>query len=381
MSFSNRFQGLRSLCQKYPFLYRFVCSPTILVYSDELPENIPNNSVMILPPRDYWAIQAVLNVKTAKEAATFGPALFDLGDEYRYAAQKTGKNSYSLIAYNPAEISHKLHAFPHTAVIEKFTFAQWVFADEEHPIRLDNGKILTTIEGVVIEIDSDYLHINGAIGINEALAKPRFFIQSIPVEQLSSPTLTSKTVKKTLFILILILGNLTAHTVLNYQEMGRLDSLKEEVLDHDKLPETSFERDALTRSLQKKEAGQLRLREQFLHISDLSIHATLPTNVNTPSQTVTPSSAPVEGVVLIPGSNPGEPNRLLVNGSSNIPTPSLLVFQGEGIDEIVYDGKNIKILLNASENKVKEDLKKAIMKPFKKAKISEHGNQLEVWIP
>jgi hypothetical protein len=72
---------------------------------------------------------------------------------------------------------------------------------------------------------------------------------------------------------------------------------------------------------------------------------------------------------------------LLVNGSSSIPTPSLPVFQGEGIDEIVYDGKNIKILLNASENKVKEDLKKAIMKPFKKAKISEHGNQLEVLIP
>lgn len=351
------------------------------MYGDELPDSFSKNSIVILPPSDYWAIQATLNVKTAKEAATFGSALFDLSDDYRYAARRLGKDSYSLIAYNPAEISHKLHSFSNGAVIEKFTFAQWVFADEEHSIHLDNGKILTTIEGVVIEIDSDYLAMDTSIPLKEALKKPRFFIQSLPVEQLHSSTLTPKTVKTTLFVLLLVLGNLTATTVLNYQEIGHLESLKEELLEHTKLPETSFERDALSSSLQKKEVVQLRLREQFLHISDLSLHVVLPAEVNAPAPAVIPSSAAVEGVVLIPGSNPGEPNRLLVNGSSNIPTASAPVFQGEGIEEIVYDGKNIKMLLNASENKSKEDLKKAIMKPFKKAKISEHGNQLEVWIP
>jgi hypothetical protein len=381
LSFSNRLQGLQSLCQKYPFLYRFVCSPTILVYTDELPENIPNNSVMILPPCDYWAIQAVLNVKTAKEAATFGPALFDLGDEYQYTAQKTGKNSYSLIAYNPSDISLKLQSLSNGAVIKKFTFAQWVFAQEEHPIRLNNGKVLTTVEEVVIEIDSDYLHINGAIPIADALAKPRFFIQSIPLEQLSSPTITPKTVKKTLFILILILGNLIVNTVLNYQEMGKLESRKEEILAHDKLPETSFERDALTSTLQKKEAAQLRLREQFLHISDLSIHAKVPPTQNAPLPQIPTTTAPIDGVVLIPGSKPGEANQLLVNGATSAPVVSVPVFQSEGIEEIVYDGKNIKLLISASDDKAKESLKQVIMKPFKKAKISEHGNQLEVWIP
>ncbi len=363
------------------FLRRFVSSPALLVYGDELPDSFSKNSIVILSPSDYWAIQATLNVKTAKEAVTFGSALFDLSDDYHYAARRLGRNSYSLIAYNPADIALKLQSFSNGAVIEKFTFAQWVFAEEEYPIRLENGKVLTTIEEVVIEIDSDYFAMDTSIPLKEALKKPRFFIQSLLVEQLHSSMLTPKTVKTTLFVLLLVLGNLTATTVLNYQEIGHLESLKEELLEHTKLPETSFERDALSSSLQKKEVAQLRLREQFLHVSDLSIHAAPPISVKAPALTSVPSTAPVEGVVLIPGSNPGEPNRLLVNGSSNIPAASAPVFQGEGIEEIVYDGKNIKMLVNASENKSKEDLKKAIMKPFKKAKISEHGNQLEVWIP
>jgi len=326
-------------------------------------------------------MQATLNVKTAKEAAAFGAALFDLSDEYRYVARKLGKNSYSLIAYNPDTIARKLQTLPNGAVVEKFTFAQWVFAQEEDPIRLENGKLLTILEGIVIEIDSSYFQSDHAIALKEALAKPHYFLQSLPLEVLSSPTITPKTVKTTLLLLILILGNLTATTVLNYQEIGRLESLKEEILDREKLPETSFERDALISSLEKKEKAQLRLREQFLPISDLSIHANVPPLPTAPLPQTPPTTAPLDGIVLIPGSKPGEANQLLVNGAANAPAPSAFILQGEGIEEIVYDGRNIKMRLNASDTKAKEELKKAILKSFKKAKISEQGHSLEVWIP
>lgn len=387
LSFSDSAQTLRFLCQKYTFLRRFLCHPASLVYADDAPAQFPKNAVLILPPRNYWAIQATLNVKTQKEAAAFGPALFDLGHEYQYEAKRIEKNSYSLIAYNPTEVSLKLQSFPDAAMIEGITFAQWVFADESRPIRLSNGKVLTSLEGIVIEIDPNYLGASDSILMREALSEPRFFIKTIPVERLLTPEITSKTLKMTLIILLIVLGNLIASAVFNSRESAHLEERKQELLTQANLPETSIEREAILASLRKKEAEQLKVREQFFRISDLPIKAS-PTpksaDAGTPFQQTLPVPvASSEGVVLIPGSAPGEPNRLLVGGSSNAAAPAKMLQdnEGDGIEEIAYDGNSIKMIINAKESEAKEKLKKAIKKQFKKAKFSEHGNQLEVRLP
>ena len=385
LSFSDTTQILRSLCQKYPFLRRFFCRPASLVYADDAPTQFPKNAVLILPPRNYWAIQAILNVKTQKEAAAFGPALFDLGHEYQYEAKRIEKNSYSLIAYNPTEISLTLQSFPE--MIERITFAQWVFADELHPIRLGNGKVLTSLEGVVIEIDPDYLGASDTIVMREALSEPRFFIKTIPLERLLTPNITSKTLKMTLIILIIVLGNLIASAVFNSRESAHLEERKQELLTKASLPETSIEREAILASLRKKESGQLKVRDQFFRISLLPIKAS-PTPKSADTGTLLQQIPPVpaaspEGVVLIPGSAPGEPNRLLVGGTSNAAASAITLQdnEGNGIKEVVYDGNSIKMIVNTKESDAKEKLKKAIKKQFKKAKFSELGNQLEVRLP
>jgi len=375
LSFFKLTQCYRALCEKQSSLRRFFCRSTPLAYADELHTPVPQNTVLILPPSDYWALQATLNVKSEKEAASFGPALFELSDEYHYDAKKIGENSYSLIAYNPAEISLKLHSFNRDSMIDRITFAQWVFADELQPIHLSSGKILTTLEGVVIEIDPDYLHANDSIGMDEALAKPRFFIKTIPVERLLTSSVTTKTLKITLILLLIVLGNLTVNTVLNTRESVRLEELKEGLLDRANLPETSIEREAILSALHKKESVQLRLRHQFLRISDLPIQASVS---RTLAPIVTPAPATAEGIVLIPGSKPGEPNRLLVEGSSNAP---IMTLSSEGIKEIVYDGNSIKIIVDTQGAEAKEKLKKIFSKKFKKVRYSERGNQLEVRIP
>ncbi len=387
LSFSDSTQILRSLCQKHPFLRHFFCRPASLVYADDAPAQFPKNAVLILPPRNYWAIQAILNVKTQKEAAAFGPALFDLGHEYQYEAKKIEKNSYSLIAYNPTEISLILQSFPDPEKIERITFAQWVFADELHPIRLGNGKVLTSIEGVVIEIDPDYLGTSDSISMREVLSEPRFFIKTIPVERLLTPNITSKTLKMTLTILVVVLGNLIASAVFNSRESAHLEERKQELLTKASLPETSIEREAILASLRKKESGQLKVRDQFFHISLLPIKAS-PTPKSADTATLFQQTPPVpaassEGVVLIPGSAPGEPNRLLVGGTSNAASPEITLQDdgGNGIKEVVYDGNSIKMIVTIKEGEAKEKLKKAIKKQFKKAKFSESGNQLEVRLP
>lgn len=375
LSFFKLTQSYRALCEKQSTFRRFFCRSTPLEYADELHTPIPQNAVLILPPRDYWALQATLKVKTEKEAASFGPALFELSDAYHYEAKKIGENSYSLIAYNPAEISLKLHSFNRDSIIDRITFAQWVFADESQPIHLSNGKYLTTLEGVVIEIDPDYIQANNAIGMGEALSHPRFFIKTIPVERLLTSSVTTKTLKITLILLLIVLGNLTANAILNARESARLSELKKELLDRANLPETSIEREAILSALHKKETAQLRLRHQFLRISDLPVQASAPRAL---APIVTPAPAVAEGVVLIPGSKPGEPNRLLVEGASSAP---VLTQSGEGIKEIVYDGNSIKIVVDTQDIQAKENLKKVFSKKFKKIRFTERGNQLEVRLP
>lgn len=377
LNFFELMQSYRFICKKYRTLRRFLCRSSSLVYADEPYTPIPQNAVLILPPRDYWALHATLNVKTQKEAALFGPALFDLGDEYRYEAQKISENNYILIAFNPSEISLNLKSHQDSSDFEKITFAQWVFADEVQPIQLKSGKYLTTLEGIVIEIDGGYIHTNDAISMNEALHKEHLFTKTIPMERLLPSNITPKTLRATLFILLLVFGNLLGSIVLNSQESSRLSETSQELLDHSKLPETSIEREAILSSLIKKEEKQLRLRHQSLQISDIPIKATraLPPS---PIAASTPPSTPMNGVVLIPGSKPGEPNRLLLGGSSS--TPAIAV-QGKGMEEFVYDGNSIKITLNEANSDAKEKLKKAFSKKFKKVRFSEHGNQLEVRIP
>ncbi|HEX5711107.1 MAG TPA: hypothetical protein VFX68_07145 [Sulfuricurvum sp.] len=376
MNFYKLAQSYRFVCKKYPVLRRFICRSSSLLYADELPATIPQNTVLILPPSDYWALNATLNVNTQKEAALFGPALFDLGEEYHYEAQKIGSNHYTLIAYNPTEISLKLESLQDSSLFEKITFTQWVFADEPRPIRLKNGKYLTTLEGIVIEIDASYVQTDDAISMDNALNKEHLFIKTIPLERLLPTNITPKTLKTTLIILLIVLGNLLWGIALSTKESSRLSEASQALLNRSKLPETSIEREAILSSLVKKEEKQLRLRHHCLQISDIPIQSTgalipPPTVENTPSPTA------MEGVVLIPGSKPGEPNRLLVGGSSSAPAIAL---QGKGIEEFIYDGNSIKLVLNESDLDAKDKLKKAFRKKFKKIKFSEHGNQLEVRI-
>lgn len=379
LNFYRLTQSYRSFCKKYPSLHRFVCRSSSLVYADELHTPIPQNAVLILPPSDYWALNATLNVNTEKEAALFGSALFELGEEYHYEAQKVGENSYTLIAFNPAEISLKLKSLEHSSLFTKITFSQWVFADELQPIRLKNGRFLASFEGIVIEIDASYLPADDAISMQKALNKKHLFIKTIPLERLLPSNVTPKTLKTTLVILLIFLGNLLGGIALSTQESLRIDEASQALLDRSKLPETSIEREAVLSSLKKKEEKQLRLRHNSLQINDIPIKAESVLPPLPPSSTLanTPSASTIEGVVLIPGSKPGEANRLLIADTSGTPA---IASQAKGVEEFIYDGNSIKLTLNESDLDTKEKLKKAFRKKFKKIRFSEHGNQLEVRI-
>lgn len=370
-------QLFRILCKKYPLLRRFFCRSVPLVYADNdtlMHAPLSKKAVLVLPPSDYWTLRANLNVNSEKEAAKYGPALFDLGNEYRYDAQRAGENSYILIAYNPNEVAQKLHTFANFSIIEKITFAQWVFADAARPIRLNNGKYLTTLDGIVIEMDSPYVQADSSISLSEALASPNSFFNTVQIEGLVKSGLTPKTLKTTLIILLIFFGNLVAEVMVTHQESNRLREKTQEILNESKLPETSIERGVILDSLKTKETQQLRFRHLCKQISDIPLdvqRAPLPV---TPVITTVPSVS-TDGIVLIPGSKPGEANRLLVENRSSSATIDL---HGEGIQELVYDGHAINLLIDTHDHSAGAKLKSEVLKRFKKAHVNEQNNQLEV---
>lgn len=367
---------INSLCTKYPFIRRFFCDWAPLVYADTLSlEPISKETVLVLSPNDYWALAVNLNAKTAKEAVKYAPALFDLSDQYRYEAQKVKENNYILIAYNPDEISQKLLSLPHFSLIQKVTFAQWVFAQEPLPIHLPNGKYLTTIEGILIVMDASYINAPSSIELDEALAHPRPFLKTVSIEGFIPAALTQKTLKTTLIILLILLGNLGTQALFSYQESTKLSEKMTEILKASNLPETSLEREAMLATLKNKETKQLHVRKVCKEISDLPVEAKSITPPTAPVVSTTPSSSP-EGIVLIPGSKPGEANRLLVE--NNLSAAEIISFRNEGIQELHYDGNTINLTIDTRDSSAAEKLKNEITKRFKQAQVNSRNTQLEV---
>lgn len=346
--------------------------PLLLAYGDT-PVLLPPEAIFILSPSDYWVLKVELPVKTPKEAALYGPGLFELSESHRYEAQKVGKNTYILIAYEPALLSQKLDAVSNLSQVKKITFAQWVFAQEPTPISLSNGKYLTTVEGIVIEIDAAYVREDLSITLSEALEHPKFFLKTLLRKDLASSAFTSKTLKTTLIILIILLGNLSAHALLSYQESSRLQEEMQRSLKLSKLPETSIEREGILSALKTKERKQLYFRHQCKKISDIPIETTPGHNLPAP---ISPESSD-EGIVLIPGSKPDEANRLLVGNTSH----AAPLIHGTRMQEIRYEGNTITLIWDVGDSSVKEKLKNELIKRFKKVHINERATQLEVRLP
>lgn len=366
------------MCRNFPAMERILCRRAALVYAsddEKSPLMDPKNTVLVLPPSDYWVLQAALNVKTEAEAVKYAPALFELNGEYRYAAQKTAQGSYLLIAYSPAEISEKLTCNENWAAVEKITFAQWVFAQESAPVRLKNGNFLVVHEGIVIEMAPSYVHSGDPSSLDDVLRRSRP-IKTIPVSGLMAYKITPKTLTLTVVIVLIALGNLITEGFAAYQESERLNEKTQEILESYSLPETSMAREAIIGSLRKKESAQLRLREQCKKISDIPMEVSSPP-VPSSSPAATGAASSAEGIVLIPGSKPGEPNRLLVGNALSVPAKA---GYADGMEELSYDGKTISLIVNVRDADKAENLRAEIAKRFKKGQITQRDSGLEVRI-
>ncbi|MDD2828322.1 MAG: hypothetical protein PHW18_01970 [Sulfuricurvum sp.] len=373
---SLSFDKLRLIAEKYPLLHRLFYRTAPLVYGDHTQMTPPSKeTVLVIPPRYYWVKRANLKVKTSKEAASYGTALFDLDDTYTYQAQSIGNHDFILIAYNQSEIAKEVLSNPKFESIEKITFAQWVFATESHPIRLSEEKSLAIVDGVVVEMDSSYLLQKETLSLDEALSHPKYHLPTLPREAFAPAVLTPKTLRVTFIIAVLLFGNFATHAVVNYQESVNIERTIQEELQRSKLPETSIERQSIAETLKIKEKKQLRLRQACKELSDIPVEVKTANPPPPAPITPPPVSSSAEGIVLIPGSKPGEANRLIVDNTLSAP---VVAFHTEGMRELNYDGKTITLLIDTHDSNAGAKLKEEIKKQLRHAEVREDNKQLEV---
>jgi len=376
--FTTHFKALYgSLCKRSSTIRRFFCPAAAMVYADNTAGSITPETLLVLPPNDYWAQRVKLNVKTEQEAIKYGPALFDVGEEYGFQAQKSGESLYVIVAYSKTMLSQKFQETPALSVAKKLTFAQWVFADETKPIRLKNNKYLTVVDGIVIEMDSAYLKSDSSVTIEEVLAQDHPFIKTLSLDVLLPTQIMPKTLKMTLVILLLLLANLVTQIIMDRQLANEASETIQTIQESSHLSPVSIEREAILASLKQKEEKQLRLRQQCYLLSTLPLKVaqavSAPPAAAAPSA-VNPSSA--EGIVLIPGSKPGDPNRLLVGDSVNAPNTAAI--GAAGIQELFYDGNNLKVNIDILDAENGESVKSEVIKRFKSARVELRDHHVEV---
>lgn len=372
MPLIQRLETLRLFaCERVSLLRRILCPIYPLVYADDVRGEISGETLVVLSPKEYWVMEARLNVTSEKEAIKYAPALFDIGENHLYQAKKTADNSYLLLAYNPKELENKIRNNPILSSAQKVTFAQWVFGDLDKPVRLNNNRYLSVVDGIVLEMEEAYLSKHGSITLAEALNSPQKSYKSVSRVTLISDTPAPITFKMSIFVLLLLSGNFFFQAVNDHLTIAESNAKIEALLSSSHLSATSIERDMILRSLREKEEKQLALRQKCYAVSTLDIPLE-----KAASQTPATQSGN-EGIVLIPGSKPGEANRLLIDGKTNL-------FSGAGgttgLRELLYDGKTLKITLDAADDKGAEEIKSALNKKFKNSRINEQNHKIEVRI-
>lgn len=360
------------LCDKLSFFQRFLCPSPLLAYIDNFNGDITSETILIFAPKDYWVIETQLNVYSEKEALKYAPALFDSNENLHYQVKRNGTNHYTFIAYSPEHLKERINNNPSLSDVEQITFAQWVFSGVSASVKIQENRYLTVVDGIVIEMDGKYLKEATTTDIETILKVPPRQVKSIQLSTLNFDTPAPKTIKTTLFILSLIFANFVMLSYNDFQTISETNSKMETIINSSHLSPISIEREIIIESKRESEKKQLDLRRKCYTLSTLDLPIE---NVSI----VQPSSAQAntEGVVLIPGSKPGDANRLLINGKANSPLRSA---KKTGISKLQYDGHSIKVLFDVSDEQHAEETKRILQKKFKKARITMQNHTLEASI-
>ncbi|MDD2370013.1 MAG: hypothetical protein PHQ90_11990 [Sulfuricurvum sp.] len=342
-------------------------------YLDHSSCHIPSGSealVLILSPDLYRICVVSLPVATPKEAVRYAPSYFDLSDERtRYGAYQLGEGRYLLSAFDPEPIRVRLEeAGVDPVSVERFVLAQEAFGVDILPVSLKNGSVLALNDGIVVRLPSEYIGEPPKYDLEVSLQKLAPCLTGFRADMYKGGDVTKKTLTITLSLSLIILLNLLIQGGYSYREAGKIADEQEQMKIEKNLPATQMELDALASSWEKKESQQMKLRKIFAAFSTLTLEN---------NNTVLPVAAPApasNGIVLVPGSNPGDRNLLLVPGGSNTLSGTV---SGEYVTSLAYENGSVHFKISTPSPQDAEKIRDSVAKTLKTNTVTIKENTVE----
>ena len=229
---------------------------------------------VILSPAFYWFREEVLPARNASQAKKLAPSFFDtLLPEGMYEYMAVSRNEkFWLFAYDSAEIAEHLSDIGlKPSRIRAVYFAQTECYATETPLKVDDATSLAVVDDVVTLVAAKYAPAEETV--QAYCARTARSRHKAGVSLYRSGLLDERQVGKLIAIAVAFLavyfGNYMLLRHQYKQERIRAYALRQRY----HLPETSFQLKSLVRSLESKEARQLRFRHRFKQLTQLPLEA------------------------------------------------------------------------------------------------------------
>jgi hypothetical protein len=226
---------------------------------------------IVLSPSFYWFKQEQLPVKNATQAKKLIPSLFDTNipeGNYNYMAIKK-EDTFWIFAYDDAMIAGALlEAGIKPSQIKNIYFAQTEIAQDSEPIRVDDTFALMSYEGCISMVPLAYADAKQSV--QEYFKSHSLSKHTVGVNLFQNSVIDEKYLYRLMALSIVFIIIYLANYIVLRNDFKQ-ERVKEYLLEKKyQLPETSFERKSLKRSLESKQQRQIALREKLKTVMSLS---------------------------------------------------------------------------------------------------------------
>lgn len=338
--------------RRYGFLDHVSC--TVLEGKDPL--------YLVLSPDLYQIAIATLPVSSADEALRYAPSYFTYSDpSIRYGAFRLGEGEYLFSACDPEPIRVRLEeSGVNASTVFRFVLAQEAFGSDSLPLLLEDGSALALSDGVVVRLRAHYVSVPTQNTLKNTLKNLLPCLSGFTADMHDRGAPTKKTLMMTAVLCALITLNFVFQGVLSYRDAKKIATEVEQMKSEKQLPSTQMELNALATLWENKENEQIKLRKIIAAFTQLRLE-TKTTPLPLPPLPVSGQNS----IVLVPGSNPAEPNLLLIPGDSNATAPTVSNGKGEYVSSLAYENGGVTFSIQTPTKERAEQVRTSASKILK----------------
>ena len=317
---------------------------------------------LVLSPDLYQISIATLPVSNADEALRYAPSYFTQSDpRIRYGAFRLVDGVYLFSACDPEPIRRRLEeSGVNPSSVVRFVLAQEAFGRDSLPLLLEDGSALALSDGVVVRLPAHYVSVPAQNTLETTLQNLLPCLSGFRANMHGRGTPTKKTLMMTALLCGLIALNFILQGIFSYKDAEKIAAEMEQMKSEKQLPPTQMELNALAALWENKENEQIKLRKIIAAFAQLRLE-------NKPTA-LPPPPLPVPGqnsIVLVPGSNPSEPNLLLIPGDSNATARTVSTVYGEYVASLTYENRGVTFKIQTPTKERAEQVRTTASKILK----------------